>query len=120
MGSEESIKDTVKLIYHALDDKKAVDITIIDISKLTVVADYFIIASAQNTRQTSALVDNVEEVLGKKGIEPRQIEGRSQAKWILMDYNDIIVHIFDAENRLFYDLERIWKDGRVIVNIDEL
>lgn len=120
MKSAEDIKNTVKLIYHALENKKARDITIIDISGLTVVADYFIIASADNVRQTSALADNVEEVLSKASIEPKGIEGRSSAKWILMDYNDVIVHIFDSENRLFYDLERIWKDGRTIVNIDEL
>lgn len=120
MQSDKKIKDTVKLIYRALEDKKAVNITIIDIRGLTVIADYFIIASAINIKQTKALADNVEEVLGQNGIEPRQIEGRDLANWILMDYSDIIVHIFDAENRLFYDLERIWKDGRTIVNIDEL
>lgn len=120
MAKERNIKDRVKLIYQALEEKKALDITIIDISNLTVIADYFIVTSADNVRQTGALVDNVEEVLAKEGIFPKQIEGRHAANWILMDYNDIIVHIFDAENRLFYDLERIWKDGRTIVNIDEL
>lgn len=120
MADKKNIKDSVKLIYHALEEKKAHDITIIDISNLTVIADYFIVASADNVRQTGALADNVEEVLAKAGIFPKQIEGRQAANWILMDYNDIIVHIFDKENRLFYDLERIWKDGRAIVNIDEL
>lgn len=124
MGSGEKInkkiKDIVRLIYHVLEDKKALDITIIDISALSIVADYFILASAASTRQTNALVDNIEEALDKIGIQPRQIEGRSFGKWILMDYNDIIVHIFDTEDRLFYDLERIWRDGRVIVDIDEL
>jgi len=114
------IKETVKLAYKALEDKKASDITIIDISSLSVVADYFIIASADNIRQTGALADNVEEVLGRSGIIPKQIEGRSTGNWILMDYYDVIIHVFDKENRLFYDIERIWKDGRKIVDISEL
>ena len=120
MNNEMTTKDILKDIYKALEDKKASDISIIDISSLSVVADYFVIASADNTRQTAALCDNVEDILGRKGIEVRQIEGRNTANWILMDYRDIIVHIFDKENRLFYDIERIWKDGRKILSIDEL
>ena len=119
-STEMNTVDIVKAIYRGLEEKKASDISIIDISALSVVADYFIIASADNARQTAALSDNVEEILGKMGIEARQIEGRSSANWILMDYRDIIVHIFDKENRLFYDIERIWKDGRKILSIDEL
>ena len=115
-----SIKEFVRLAYKALEEKKASDITIIDISKLSVLADYFIIASADNIRQTTALCDNVEDILGHAGYEPKQIEGRSSANWILMDYRDVIIHIFDKENRLFYDIERIWKDGHKIINIDEL
>ena len=115
-----SIKEAVKLAYKALDEKKASDITIIDISQLSIVANYFIIASADNIRQTSALCDNVEDTLGRAGYEPKQIEGRASANWILMDYRDVIIHIFDKENRLFYDIERIWKDGRRLVSIDEL
>ena len=120
MNGTLDIKETVKLAYKALDDKKASDITIIDISSLSVVADYFIIASADNIRQTGALADNVEEVLGKAGIVPKQIEGRSSGNWILMDYYDVIIHVFDKENRLFYDIERIWKDGRRVIDINEL
>ncbi len=112
--------EIVKAVYKVLDEKKASDISIIDISQLSVVADYFVIASAESTRQTGALADNVEEELGKAGVVAKQIEGRDSANWILMDYRDVIIHIFDKENRLFYDLERIWKDGRKIVNIDEI
>ena len=120
MNEEKNIKDIVRLMYEALDEKKVSDITIIDISGLSVVADYFVIASADNIRQTAALCDNVEEKLSEQGIYPKQIEGRSTANWILMDYTDVILHIFDKENRLFYDIERIWKDGRRIVDINEL
>ena len=91
--------------------KKAENIRIIDISKVSVLADYFIIAEGKNRNQIQALTDSVEKDLGKAGANPKQIEGYESATWILMDYADIIVHIFDNENRLFYDLERIWRDG---------
>lgn len=117
---DNEIKSIVKLIYKVLDEKKASDISVIDISGLSVIADYFIIASADNIRQTAALCDSVEDELAKAGITPKQIEGRSSSNWILMDYNDVILHIFDKENRLFYDIERIWKDGRKIIDIEDL
>ena len=81
---------------------------------MTVLADYFLIASGNNRNQVQALSDSVEEALGRAGVSPRQVEGYNAANWVLMDYGDIIVHIFDRENRLFYDLERIWRDGRRI------
>ncbi len=117
---EEKTAEMIKLIHEALTEKKASDISVIDISKLSVVADCFIIASGENVRQTGALCDNVEEKLGKAGFTARSIEGRQTGNWILMDYSDVIVHIFDKENRLFYDIERIWKDGKKIIDISEL
>ena len=105
-------KEMAKLICDALADKKGEDIKIINISEVTVLADYFIIASGTNRSQVQAMADNVEEMLGNTGCEPKQIEGYQNANWILMDYRDVIVHIFDRENRLFYDLERIWRDGQ--------
>ncbi len=107
-------KNMVKLAVSALEEKKAEDIKIIDITEVSVLADYFIIASGTNKNQVQALVDNVEETLGRAGYEAKQIEGYQTANWILMDFRDIIVHIFDSENRLFYDLERIWRDGKLI------
>ena len=104
-------KETAKLAVHALEEKKAKDIRIIDISDVTVLADYFIIASGNNRNQVQAMADEVEEALYKAGMEPKQVEGYQTANWILLDYQDIIIHIFDEENRLFYDLERIWRDG---------
>ena len=120
MENRDSTRELVRLSYDALNEKKATDITVIDITGLSVVADYFIIASADNVRQAEALCDNVEEVLGRAGYQCRQIERKASGNWILMDYNDVIIHIFDKENRLFYDIERIWKDGRKIVSIEEL
>lgn len=106
--------EMAKLAIAALEDKKAEDIKIIDISEVSVIADYFIIAGGTNRSQIQALCDNVEEQLGRNGFPPKQIEGYNTANWILMDFRDVIVHIFDKENRLLYDLERIWRDGRQI------
>ena len=81
--------------------------------------NYFIIANGTSDSQVNALVDNVEEELHKAGFSLKQREGQASGSWVLMDFGDIIVHVFDRENRLFYDLERIWKDGRTI-GIEEL
>lgn len=109
-----TIKEFVKLAINALEDKKAEDIHIIDISEISTLADYFIIANGTNRSQIQALADHVEETLGKAGLPLKQTEGYDAANWILMDYRDIIIHIFDKENRLFYDLDRIWRDGKLI------
>ena len=107
-------KELAKLAIEALEDKKAEDLKIIDISHISTIADYFIIASGTNANQIQTMTDNVEEALGRAGHPVKHIEGYQSANWILMDCQDIIVHIFDKENRLFYDLERIWRDGVVI------
>ena len=106
--------EMTKLAVKALDEKKAMDIKVIDIHEVSVLADYFIITSSSNHNHEQAMVDNVEEQLGKAGYEPKQIEGTKNSSWILMDYGDLIIHIFDEENRLFYDLERIWRDGKIM------
>ncbi len=107
-------KDLIKIVYNALDDKKGIDIKVLDISKISVMADYFIIASGANKNQVQALADNVEEEILKRGIHARQVEGYPSGNWILMDYGDFIVHVFNQDDRLFYDLERIWKDGELV------
>ncbi len=113
-------KEMVKLAFAALEEKKGENIQIIDIQEISVLADYFIIANGNNPNQVKAMVDQVEESLGKAGYEVKQIEGYQTANWVLMDYKDIIVHVFCKEDRLFYDLERIWRDGKTIVSITEL
>ncbi len=110
--SMEEIKDMARIAIAALEDKKAEDIRVIDISNVSVLADYFIIASGNNRNQLQALSDEVEERLGRQGYAPKQVEGYENANWILLDFGDIIVHLFDNENRIFYDLERIWRDGK--------
>lgn len=106
--------EMAKLACRALDEKKGKDIKVIDIHEVSVIADYFVIASASNQNQVQAMVDNVDETLGRAGFEAKQIEGTRNSSWVLMDYGDMIVHVFDEENRLFYDLERIWRDGKVL------
>ena len=115
----EQSKLMAKLAYNALDDKKGEDIKVIDISNVSVLADYFIIANGSNASQVNALVDNVEEELAKAGFDAKQREGYGLGNWVLLDFGSIIVHVFDKENRLFYDLERIWRDGKY-VNVEEL
>lgn len=110
----EEIKKMAGLAIEALEDKKAEDIRVIDISEVSVLADYFLIASGKNRNQLQALADEVEEKLGRAGYPMKQSEGYDSANWILLDFGDIIIHLFDQENRLFYDLERIWRDGKQI------
>lgn len=104
-------KEMARLAVAALEDRKAVDVKVINIENISTLADYFIIASGTNRNQVQAMSEAVEEELQKHDIHPKNIEGYQTANWILMDYGDIVLHIFDEENRLFYDIERIWKDG---------
>ena len=107
-------REMADIAVKALEEKKAIDIKIIDIAHISTLADYFIIASGSNRSQVQAMADAVDETLGKRGIHARSTEGYQNANWILLDYGDIVVHLFDEENRLFYDLERIWRDGKLI------
>ena len=111
--------DLVKKIVEALEDKKAEDITVLDIGEVSSIADYFIIANGTNQNQLQAMRDAADEALYKAGVKVQQIEGNQSSTWILMDYGDIIIHIFSKEDRLFYDLERTWRDGKV-VDVSEL
>ena len=106
--------ELARLAIAALEDKKAEDVRVIDIGDVSVLADYFIIASGNNRIQVQAMADEVEDRRGRAGAIPKQIEGYQAGNWVLLDFGDVIIHIFDAQNRLFYDLERIWKDGTQI------
>ena len=104
-------KTALKTAINALEEKKGENIKVIDISGISVMADYFVIASGKNLNQIKAMADEVEDKLSKTGVEPRQIEGANSSGWILMDYHDFIIHIFNEDMRLYYDIERIWSDG---------
>ena len=110
----EQALNMAKIAFHALEDKKGEDIKVIDISGISVIGDYFVITNGTSDSQVRALVDNVAEKMHKAGYELKQQEGNGSGSWVLMDYGDIIVHIFDKENRSFYNLERIWRDGREV------
>lgn len=110
----ENAKKMAQLVIDALEDKKANDIRVISIEKISTLADFFIIASGSNRNQVQAMADNVDEKLGRAGFSGKNMEGYQNANWILLDYGDVVVHLFDEENRLFYDLERIWRDGEIV------
>lgn len=106
--------DMIKTAYSALEDKKAFDIKAIDISKISTLCDYIIIADGTNKKQVQALCDNVQDCMRDAGYENKSIEGYSDGGWILLDYYDIIVHIFSEETRRFYNIEKIWSDGDMV------
>ncbi len=106
--------DMMKIAYKALEEKKGVDISVIDISEVTILADYFLIAHGENINQVQAMADEVQEKLERAGYPCRQVEGYLSGNWILLDFGDIVVHIFSREERRFYDLDRIWRDGKMV------
>lgn len=106
------IKSIAELAVSALEDKKGTDIKVLNLEGISVLADYFIIATGNNVNQLRAMADEVNDKLSKEGINTKQIEGYDQANWILMDYKDIIIHLFLPEAREYYNLERIWRDAK--------
>ncbi|MBO5425945.1 MAG: ribosome silencing factor [Lachnospiraceae bacterium] len=107
-------RELAKIAVEALQDKKAGDIRVINISNVSSMGDYFIIADGTNSNQVQAMCDNVEEFMHRAGAKLKNREGYSNGGWILLDYYDIIIHIFREEDRSFYDLEHIWRDGEII------
>lgn len=101
----------LKTIVSALDNKKAEDLQVLKIDDLTIIADYFVIATATSSTHVKALSDEVDFVLSQQNIKPLRIEGYQAANWILMDYAGVIVHIFVKDTREFYKLERLWADA---------
>lgn len=105
------IKEKVGIAVKALDDKKAVDIKVIDVTEVSSLADYFIVASGNSSTHVKSLADEVEFKLTSSGAVLDHIEGRSTS-WILLDFDDVVIHVLGAESRGFYDLERLWADGK--------
>ena len=101
----------VEKIKEWMDDKIATDIQVINLGEESTIADYFIICSGSSERQVKAIADNIEIEAKDNGFIPKNIEGEREARWILMDYYDVIVHVFHEEERGFYNLERLWRDG---------
>lgn len=104
-------KEFVSKVQEWMDAKNASNIEVIDIQGRSALADYFIICEGSSERQVKAIADNIEYEATKLGMEPKSVEGAQTARWILMDYSDVIIHVFHQEDRAFYDLERLWKEG---------
>jgi len=109
----------VKAAYNAVSDKMGDDIVVLDIREVSIISEYFIIASANNSNQLKAMADNVQEKLHELGVPMRHVEGVQSARWILVDFGHIIVHLFCKEEREYYRLEKLWGDARPILP-DEL
>ena len=112
--SSEKVFEAVKVAYAAVDDKMGEDIIVLDISGVSIISEYFIIASANNANHLKAMADNVDEKLAEVGVFARHVEGVQTARWILMDFGYIIVHLFCKEEREYYRLEKVWGDARNI------
>jgi ribosome-associated protein len=110
MTATDAAIELAQLAAHAASDKLATDIVLIDVSDRLAITDVFVIATGANERQVEAIVDEVEERLRLAGHKPLRREGRRDGRWVLLDYSDIVVHIQHAEERVFYALERLWKD----------
>lgn len=109
-----TLQEKLNAIVKALDSKKAENIQAINIHDLTILADYFVIANGTSTTHTKALADEVDFRLGELGVQPTRTEGYAGATWIVLDYGDIVVHVFYRETREFYSLERLWSDGELV------
>lgn len=107
-------KEKIKAIVKALNSKKAENIRVLGISDLTIIADYFVIANGTSTTHTRSLADEVEFQLSQLGVKPTRTEGYNGCNWIILDYSDIVVHVFYKETRDYYQLERLWADGEAL------
>jgi len=108
----------LKAAFKAIDDKFGFDVVMLDISEVSVLSDYFIIASANNSPQLKAIADGVEEALRKEGVRIVQSEGATTSRWVLLDFGGIIVHLFCQEDREYYKLEAAWSEAKVVLPED--
>lgn len=106
------MKDALKIALKAVDDKKGLDIVVLDVSRVATFTDYFILCTGDSSRQIQAISDEVEAKLRAEGVRPAHVEGYRNAEWVLMDYLGLVVHIFSKNARNYYDLERLWRDGK--------
>ena len=111
-ASPAELDERVRLALHAAGEKKAHDLVVLDLREVASFTDYFVIASGTNVRQVQAVADEVQEQLRKQlGVKPARVEGYNSAEWVLLDYGDFILHVFEEKSRRFYDLERLWRDA---------
>jgi len=110
-ASSESPNDTLRRAVEAADERKAIDLRVLDLRSVSDFTDYFLIASGSSQRQVQAIAEAIEESLGRHGVRAHHVEGAQQGRWVLLDYGDFIAHIFDQERRDYYRLEDIWSDA---------
>lgn len=118
MTASDDAVDLALRAAQAAADKLAHDILLVDVSEQLVITDVFLIASAPNERQVQAIVEEIEERLRLVGVKPARVEGKPEGRWVLLDYVDIVVHVQHSEERLYYSLERLWKDCPTIPFVD--
>jgi ribosome-associated protein len=106
------MNEALKIAVKAVEDKKGIDIIALDISAVATFADYFLLCSGDSARQIQAIVDEVEQKMAAEGYRPAHVEGYANAEWVLMDYHDLVVHVFSKKARAYYDLERLWRDAK--------
>ncbi|KMZ41657.1 MULTISPECIES: ribosome silencing factor [Bacillales] len=109
-----TVEDLAQLVVKAAEDKKAENLKVLDIRKLSVIADYFMICHGNNERQVQAIVREIRDQAHKNGFDVRGIEGADEGRWVLVDLGDIVIHVFHREDREFYNLERLWKDAEEV------
>lgn len=114
MENQNETRDLAIQIAKILDSKKAQDVRVLKVRDLTVLTDYFVIASGTSTTQVAALADEVEFRLSQQGIKPYNTEGYDSKNWVLLDYSSVIVHVFVPNTRTYYDLEHLWADGEPV------
>lgn len=110
----------MELARHIVDviaDQKGEDVVLLDIREISILADYFVIGSVNSTRQARAVIDEIKQETKELGVRPLHIEGEADCGWVLMDYGSVIVHLFTPEMRAYYDLEGLWRDGRIVVRM---
>lgn len=115
MNGLEELNEFLEIAVNAIDEKLGHDLKVIDITDISVLANYFIIVHGNNTPQLNAIAENIDFKLSKAGYEPKSIEGTRNGGWTLMDYGHTIIHVFGKDERLFYDLERLWVDGKHVI-----
>jgi ribosome-associated protein len=108
------MNEALKIAVKAVDDKKGMDIVVLDISGVATFADYFVLCSGDSARQIQAIVDEVQQKMAAGGFRPAHVEGYTNAEWVLLDYLDLVVHVFSKKARAYYDLERLWRDAKTL------
>jgi ribosome-associated protein len=118
--ADDQLDERIITAAHAAAEKKAIDIVVLDLREIATFTDYFVITSGTNERQVQAISDEVYETLKKAGSPAARVEGYKTAEWILLDYGDFIVHVFEQKSRNFYDLERLWRESKRVALPSEI